>query len=320
MFEHADKISVVIGSHNLTRGAFEVNDEVSVLTDFDKADPSVRVLRDWMKDASRDMLCVVYTPAWLSEYERLYELAKQKRKEIDDQRKDTSSQADTKRRERLPINLSWKDWYTKISSATSLSHNIDHRLIMLDYIAGLFETYPSYEAMPIEERKKVAGLATQDTVNGLTTDWAYFGSMRMAQRLRPEFNLLVLEEPEQLSAALEAIPRIGPVNEAHWNSYWDAVKRTDNGRGSLGRGLATRLATMRRPDVFVSLNDASVKGLAKLLDVPVNSLNDGQHYWERVVQVVQRTPWYATEEPRESHQARAWRARAALLDCLVYKL
>ena len=76
---------------------------------------------------------------------------------------------------------------------------------------------------------------------------------------------------------------------------------------------------MRRPDVFISLNDASAKGLSKLLDVPVSSLDDGQHYWERVIQVVQRTPWYVAEEPREIRQVRAWRVRAALLDSLVYE-
>ena len=319
MFEHSDKVSVVIGSHNLTHGAFEVNDEVSVLIDFDKADPAIKELLDWIKDASRDMLCVTYSPAWLSEYERLYELAKQKRKEIDDQRKDTSSQADTERREGLPINLTWDDWYTKISGVILPSHDVNRRLVMLDYIGSLFGTYPNYAAMPLEERMKVAGLASQDTVDGNTTDWGYFGNMRMAQRLRPDFRALVLEEPWELSAALDTIPKVGPVNESHWNRYWNAVKRTDNGRGSLGRGLATRLATMRRPDVFISLNDASAKGLSKLLDVPVSSLDDGQHYWERVIQVVQRTPWDVAEEPREIRQVRAWRVRAALLDSLVYE-
>jgi hypothetical protein len=317
IFEHAAKFSVVIGSHNLTRGAFEVNEEVSLLIDFDKADPSVEKLLDWMKKASQDMLCVVYSPAWMTEYERLYELAKQKRKEIDELRRDTSSQAETDRREKLPINLTWDEWYEQVSSESSPSHDIKRRLEMLDYIGDLFGRYPSYAAMPLEDRMRVSGMASKEMTDRDEIDWGYFGSMKTAV-LRPNFKTLVLENPTDLSAALDIIPLTGPVNADHWNRYWAEVRRVDADRGSLGRGLASRLATVRRPDVFVSLNTASSDQLAKLLGVAAGSL-DGPTYWTRVIQVVQQTRWFVADEPSDAQQARAWRARAALLDSLVYK-
>lgn len=317
IFEHANCFSVVIGSHNLTRGAFEVNEEVSLLTDFDKTDPSVNKLLDWMKEASKDMLCVIYSPAWLAEYVRLYELARQKRKEIDELRRDTSSQAETDRRENLPINLTWDEWYTRVSSERSPSHDIKRRLDMLDYIGDLFRDYSCYAAMPQEDRMRVSGLASKEMADKDEIDWGYFGNMKTAQ-LRPDFKTLVLEKPAELSAALDIIPLTGPVNEDHWNRYWAEVRRIDDNRGSLSRGLASRLATVRRPDVFVSLNGASTHELAKLLGVPASSL-DGPTYWKRVIQEVQRTQWFVAEEPRDPQQARAWRARAALLDSLVYK-
>lgn len=164
---------------------------------------------------------------------------------------------------------------------------------------------------------RVAGLASQAMAKTDGIDWDYFGNMKTAQ-MRPSFKALVLEEPSEVSDALNIIPLNGPVNEAHWNRYWTELRRIDAGRGSLGRGLATRLATVRRPDVFVSLNGASEDGLAKLLGVRTNSL-DGPTYWRRVIQEVQLTPWFVAEEPREPQEARAWRARSALLDSLVYE-
>ncbi|WP_343636690.1 phospholipase D family protein [Roseateles sp.] len=317
MFEHADRFSIVIGSHNLTRGAFECNDELSILTDLDKTAPSVKELLDWMAEASRDMLCVTYTPEWLAEYERLYELGKQKRKEIDDLRKDTSSRDETNQREGLPINLTWDEFYEKLSQEMPPSHDIERRLVMLDYVAQLFRMHSSYAAMPKEDRMRVAGLASQRTIVADRIDWDYFGSMKVAQQ-RPDFKALVVDEPEDFSGAIDNIPLYGPVNEIHWRQYWTAIRRIDNGRGSLGFGLATRIAALRRPDVFVSINFASKRGLARFLDRSASALVEA-NYWKGVIQEVQRTRWYVAAKPRDPAQARVWNARAALLDSLVYE-
>lgn len=317
MFEHADRYSVVIGSHNLTHGAFERNDELSILTDFDKADPSVKQLLNWMEEASREMLCVIYTPQWLAEYERLYALGRQKRKEIDELRKDTSSRSETERRESLPINLTWDEFYDQLSRVRSPSHDVERRLVMLDYVANLFREFPTYAAMPIDDRMRISGLASKEMVDADEIDWGHFGNMKTAQ-LRPDFKTLVVEAPEEISSALEVIPLAGPVNESHWDQYWTALRRLDDSRGSLGRGLATRIAALRRPDVFVSVNSASKDELAKLLGTPANALT-GPDYWKRVIQEVQRTRWYVAEEPKDPQQARVWRARAALLDSLAYR-
>lgn len=316
IFEHAKKYSVVIGSHNLTGGAFQVNEEVSLLIDFEKMDPAISKLLAWMVDASRESLCVVYTPAWLSEYESLYALARQKRREIDEQRKDTSSPFLSQKREVLPINLSWDDWYARVSSQTSPSHAMGPRLDLLDYVGGLFKTHGDYASMPPDGRMRIAGVATKQMIKEDMIDWDLFGRMTVLHQ-RPDFKKLVLEEPAALSHALDHIPLEGPVNEAHWGNYWTALRRLDDKRGTLAHGMATRLATLRRPDVFVSLNGASTDRLAELLDVPVRTLV-GDSYWTCVIQPVQRTRWFAAEEPQDEKQVRAWRARAALLDSLVY--
>lgn len=317
LFEHLNHFSVVIGSHNLTHGAFTSNDEVSLLIELDKTDSTVKKLLEWIKDASKESLCVVYSEAWISEYEELYKLGRMKRKEIDEQRKDTSSKADMDRRKSRPINLSWEEWYKKVSSETSPSHDINRRLAMLEYIGQLFKDNPEYSKMQEEDRLRISGLANKAMVERDGIDWGYFGSMKPAQQ-RPIFKTLVIDEPEGLSNALNILPLAGPVNEDHWTRYWSEIRRIDDRHGSLGRGLASRLAALRRPDVFVSLNGASASKLAELLDVSPNRLV-GENYWKYVIQEIQRTNWYLADEPKNLEQARAWRVRAALLDSIVYR-
>lgn len=164
---------------------------------------------------------------------------------------------------------------------------------------------------------RISGLASKRMIHADQIDWDYFGSMKAAQ-LRPDFKALVVDEPEDFSGALDNIPLNGPVNEIHWHQYWTAIRRIDNGRGSLGFGLATRIATLRRPDVFVSVNSASERGLARLLARSASSLVEA-NYWKCVIQEVQRTRWYVAAKPRDPAQARVWNARAALLDSLVYE-
>jgi phenylpyruvate tautomerase PptA (4-oxalocrotonate tautomerase family) len=319
MFEHADKVTVVIGSHNMTRGAFEANDELSLLTEFEKTDKSVKNLYDWITDAAKPALCVVYSEPWITEYERVYKLARENRMELDELRKDTSSQVETNMRESLPINLSWEAWYTGVSSESSLTHGLQKRLKMLDRAGELFDEYGSYAAMPPNDRLRISGLASKEMCDEDEIDWGYFGAMRVAAAFNSKFKTLVIDKPDAISAALDIIPLHGPVNEAHWNEYWAGILGVNSNEGGLGHGLATRLATMRRPGVFVSLNGGSAEKLSELLGVPVGKLN-GPNYWKRVIQEVRQTDWYLSHEPKDDPtQAKAWRSRAALLDALVYK-
>ena len=88
--------------------------------------------------------------------------------------------------------------------------------------------------------------------------------------------------------------------------------------GGIGRATATRLACVKRPDVFVPVHKKNERKLAELLDVKVAQLNDGVHYWDRVVAPMRMSPWWSSDPPTDQLQALAWDGRAALLDALVY--
>lgn len=320
IFEHADCYTVVIGSHNMTNGAFGTNVEVSMLTDFPKDDTSVVKLLAWIKDAAYPGSCVPYSTTWISDYERLYKVAQDKRKEIDSQLQDFPNSADVEKFKSLPINLSWPQWFERVCNEKAKTHTLDERLHVLEYIGALFKTH-SYGEMERVDRMRVCGLASVELCRADKVDWKFFGNMMIAGGLLTGYRDVVLDNPEQVSKALELLPRSGLVTEQDWKNYWTEMRRIDAGRGLLGRGTATRFACLRRPDVFVTLNDANAGNLAKLLGRPQSDLKDGETYWTTVIRPIQKADWYTagTSQPPYSTEARAWRARAALLDALIYE-
>lgn len=322
VFEHAEHYTVIVGSHNMTGGAFGSNVELSLLTDFPRDDSTVRTLLAWIKEASHPGSCVTFSTTWIAAYEQLFQTAKFKRNEIDAQLEDHPNAKVVAVQASLPINKTWAQWFDLVQHEKSSTHSIASRLQVLEHAASIFRA-GTYAQMSRTDRLRISGLAPKELREQDGVDWNLFGSMQVASALRAGYDAVVVEDPGALSSALELLPLVGVVTEGHWDAYWAELRRIDGGRGLLGRGTATRLACMRRPDTFVTLNNANQQKLASLLDAPETALRDGNAYWKTVIQPIQKTDWYrssapAPPAPQGSLESRAWFARAALLDALIY--
>lgn len=315
LFEHEDWYTVIVGSHNLTRGAFEKNVELSTVTDFAKDDPAVQELLGFIKEQANEN-CVIVSEAFLARYEDLYRLAKRQSKDIDSLYQAMPDFATEVARKHKPIYLDWDMWFQKVKEFDL--HGLEARLEVLRRIKEIFDNNLNFASMSELDRRRVAGLATPEMVKLDGIDWNYFGEMSNTIRFGQSFGRLVLHEPKGISDALELIPATGPVSKDDWDAYWRALMTTAGANGGIGRATATRLACVKRPDVFVPVNKKNERKLAELLDVKVAQLNDGVHYWDRVVAPMRMSPWWSSEPPTDQVQALAWDGRAALLDALVY--
>ena len=86
----------------------------------------------------------------------------------------------------------------------------------------------------------------------------------------------------------------------------------------VGRGIATRLLTLARPDRFVSLNGASTTRLAASFAVAPNTLSEPKNYG-RLLEQVYGEAWYKDPRPVDAREETILWMRAALLDCFMYK-
>jgi HKD family nuclease len=309
LFDMPDGMAAIVGSHNLTSGAFDCrNIEVSVLLKGLHADAALDELADFVHEIWRRAQLI--DEDFLFSYEAQYKANRAKRQILEQFHYLRKPKPGSQRLS--PISLTWDSFVNKVKDDGH--HKLDGRLKILERAATLFRERPSFARMHIEERYAIAGIfgRRQDTLDGL--DWAWFGSM-VGQG---DFRNLVIESPEGLSAALDHIPLIGDVDEHDYVAFvktFEKAFKDKQHRGGIGTG--SRLLCMKRPDFFVGVNNPNRRGLCDAVGSAPTTLNL-RNYWERIVIPIHLGPWWQVPRPREALPARIWDNRAALLDSIYY--
>ena len=162
----------------------------------------------------------------------------------------------------------------------------------------LFQRHGSLAAMPEDDRKFVAGFGGSS---------GYFGSMRGAGN----FKNLVIASPGRLSNALDEVPSEGTVSEGHVRSFlYQALSIY-----GVNLGTATRLLVTKRPDYFISLNNASRARIKTIF----KAAPTGPEPYLKLLARIWTCPWFRSAPPSDPQQLRVWNARVGLLDALMYE-
>jgi hypothetical protein len=72
---------------------------------------------------------------------------------------------------------------------------------------------------------------------------------------------------------------------------------------------------MKRPDLFLPANNASLVNIHRVFDTTLNTVEKYIALHERIWQF----PWFSAAMPDKSEAARIWKARVALLDAIFYE-
>lgn len=309
LFETPEGLAAMVGSHNLTGGAFGgKNIEVSVLLDGDADDEVFANLASFIK-SSWDLASTISEDEFLFAYEAQYRINKAKRSALDKFHRLKKPRVGAKT---SPMTLMWAKFVEGVKNDGH--HNLDGRLAILERAATLFSEHASFAAMSQYERKAIAGTygAKEPQLDNL--EWPWFGTMFG----QGDFKNLVNESPGLLSAALDHIPADGEVSEEQFNAFAHDFSLAFQGKAHEG-GVATasRLLVMKRPDFFIGVNNANRQGICDAFGTAPTTLTLG-NYWERVVIPMQNSPWWLHARPRGILAGRIWDNRAALLDSIYY--
>lgn len=309
LFEMTKGFATVVGSHNLTGGAFGgKNIEVSVLIEGRAEDAVFVDLTSFVK-SSWDSAETIDEDAFLFAYETQYLINKAKRSTLDRFHRLVKPRAGAKA---SPTAIPWARFIEQVKSDGH--HNLEGRLAILEKASVLFKEHVSFAAMSPYERKAIAGTygTKERQLDGL--NWPWFGTMFG----QGDFKNLVNESPELLSKALQHVPLDGDVSEAQFDTFVRHFDFAFKGKAHKG-GIATasRLLAMKRPDVFVGLNNANRKGICDAFGTAPTTLNPG-NYWGRVIVPMQNSPWWLHPRPRDMLAGRIWDNRAALMDSIYY--
>lgn len=309
LFEMPTGLSAVVGSHNLTGGAFGgKNIELSVLMEGKAGDEVLSDLASFVK-ASWSSAEPIDEDNFLFPYEAQYRLHKARRSALEKFHRLKKPRAGAKT---SPLALSWTKFVRDVKDDGH--HNLDGRLAILERAAALFTNRGSFAAMSPKERKAMAGTYGSKEPQLDDLEWRWFGTMSG----QGDFTSLVIKSPKQLSKALDHIPADGEVSEEHFNAFVVAFDRAFQGKSHRGSvPTASRLLAMKRSDVFVGVTGANRNGICAAFGTAPTTLNL-RNYWSRVVVPMQSSPWWLAPRPRGALSGRIWDNRAALMDSIYY--
>ena len=198
-----------------------------------------------------------------------------------------------------------------------VGHDFKKRMKLVFAIQQIFSKTPSFANLSTAEAKGVAGVLGRLEAEGAGLDgldWGWFGSMGGAGT----FAKLIGLKDKTLAAALDAIPKRGDVTEAQFDDYFAAFTAAFSKSSRTARlAPATRLLSMKRPDIFVCVNGGNTTGLAAALAFAPTTIKL-ENYWERVIEPIQQAPWYNTPRPM-GREMELWDARVAMLDAIYFR-
>jgi len=312
LFKNGRRVRAVVGSPNLTHGAMYRNVEASVLIDGTDADQALVDLQAFVADAFTGAADL--TDEFRFQYRHQWAAKRDARDELT--RFATIRPPKQRGTNKAPHDMSWTDYLAQVRSPTHPSaHLFQERLGVLAKARQLFASGQAYDQWAEDDRKLVAGTLGRKKSQQPGVDYALFGSMTASGT----FATTVMNAPGGLSKALDCIPSMGTVSERDFDKFCKHYATAFDPSGRQGRlPPATRLLAMKRPDVFICVDNANKKDLCDHFGV-APSTTDLDNYWERLIEPMQQTAWWRHAVPTNHADAEIWHGRAALLDAIYYE-
>lgn len=312
IFRSKDRVAAIVGSANFTGGGLGRNHEASLCLTGTIKDQALADLLAFTADSAA--LGKPVTRDISDRYRLSCRIAARQPKPTRDPLEDVPTIRVAGLTSPLTL-MTWPQYVRAIND--SAEHDVKKSLILLGTVQGWLSTGASFQDLSTPRRKAIAGVigmhdrATEDE---LDQDWGWFGSMRGAG----DFMNRVAENDVSLAKAVDSIPHKGEISRPHFDRFRDLfAKAFENSDRTGGVATASRLLAMKRPDVFLCVSKPNLTETARQMAFSKSTL-DLDNYWDRVVEVIRASDWYATPKP-DGRQGRLWECRAAMLDAILYK-
>jgi len=303
LFWSSSSWDLIIGSANLTKGAFSKNSELLIHITSKDSDEELRLqtentIREYWEDGEvvTSTQAIAYRSLWKSQQELLNRI---------------SGNYGSPNKNKSPVNtkvmaMPWTQFLEEVKADPH--HGFEERCELLDLVREKFLNHNSFWDMELGIRKTIAGLP-----NDWNEHWAWFGSMRGAGYYHQAIN----NNDVHIAKAVDLIPMNGVVSRIEYSAFIDSfVKAFPNGRD--GIGIASRLLALKRPDQFVCLDSRNKTQLCKDFGIKQSDM-DYDRYWDDVICRIMDSVWWNCPMPLNEQDKIVWTSRAALLDAIFYE-
>lgn len=315
-FVDGDRVAVLIGSSNFTRGGTFANEEACLLLEGIGGEAAIQGLLAnvdaWWSAGT------AISPEFLDAYERRCVASTEHRKALAKKLFIPKPKAGATHANLL--SLTWQEYVKEIKG-----HGVEHlkrRLKILSTAATIFAEAESFADINEVERKAIAGYVGVNERNSISRianlDWGWFGSMQGAGIFKNRVaDGKTGGVDRYLSEAVDCIPPMGPVTESEFKGFMKLFRKAFADSERQGQvASATRLLAMKRPDYFVCVDSENKRELARSIGFVGTKLNL-ETYWDYVIEPVMTAKWWSAARPIGSDR-RIWDGRTALLDVMFY--
>ena len=303
----------IIGSANFTCAAFNDNFETSVLVTSEDVDSKVGIatIFDAVNAAWND--ADLFTVKELHDYENFWKNNRPKFNSLSGQYGGFARKSSNKPIYLVPVaSISWNEFISGVLNENKKREGaIRSRLKLLDTAKFLFAKDKSFDKLTLDERKFIAGIPNKYLPEDDMEIWAFFGSMQGAGKYKHK----IIENDKNISEALDEIPSSGQVTKFHYSRFINKYSLSFEGNYL---ATATRLLAMKRPDIFVCLDDRNRSSLCKDFELVKSGL-DYNRYWDDIVERIYDSVWWQNPMPQNEEERRISNYRAAFLDSLYYE-
>ena len=297
LFQSRERSVAWVGSANFTSGGFGTNEEVMIETS------DIESAQNWFDDLWER--CNPLEESAIDEYEE----SRQTNPPLPPPRSRNSPILNPKQ-----LFQTVRDWRSYVAAVQQCNSWWSHRQSwsVLGERCSWRETIDVLQEVLKWEDWGELGDYNRRRLLGLTRgeDWALLGRMRHSA-LKTVFGANRETIQNTVRAVVEADD--GAFPQLALESY-EALRAIDG----VGKGIATRLLTLARPDRFVSLNNASREGLAAISGLAPSTLGEPTNY-SRLLTSIYNRDWYIRPNPSNALEETISRMRAALLDCFFYE-
>lgn len=293
-----DQRRAIVGSANFTGAAFTTNTELSIEIDGTKTDEQLRYIQKFINDRWEDG--EILDDDWLADYTALWERERKRKVIVPGAPLEITSLTSLK--------MTWAEYVELIRKQEGrLTKNFKIKVAAatgsyfweIGTAAKMFRRTPRFSDLSRADRTFLMG---EKGSTGL------LGSMGGAGRAMK----LVQRYPEKIGRGLDQLPLDGPVTPALALKVMTSL--TDLQGVSVG--VASRLMTIKRPDLFISVNNGSEPKLSMVRNGV--RIKNTKHYM-LLLNSIWNTEWYRSPRPRDASEAALWDWRVALLDSSLYE-
>lgn len=301
---------IIIGSANLTRGAFLYNQEACI--HFSKHDTSRTLfnqIKSWVNSIWNDGK--VMTHHEVQAYRNLKQKIYNKEKNF----ADPINSFIEKNPASLILGMNWEDFFDQVKQD---QHHGDIQRLLLLTLAKQWFKKDHFNLLEEKKRRALAG-TLKGKYNDLDFNW--FGGNIQRQQL---YNNLINNNSNIISEALDCIPIEGKISRMQYMKYAH-IFNSAFPKGGDGPAIISRLISMKRPDYFVCLNNGNLPNIyndlciLKLKRDNNNPLLRYERYWDDIIMPIQNSVWWNVKRPDDNIEGQVWDFRTALLDSIFYE-